>query len=191
MTPAREVADSLLSRVISREPSRQRVIRPTIRRDDIDKVFVHRSRPVVHRVRRVQRLTPVVQPLLEDDDEHELPAITRQRIVPLQRRERVLEWGSDVETAMRRVEDELAELTTGRVSETHRNELPLDEEVREITVNEVVEDVQPLRRRTLRQPTVVEEVQPIFETVTETAEVGDVEYRDAIPWSEWVGEQGE
>ena len=58
----------------------------------------------------------------------------------------------------------------------------------EVVVNEVVEDVQPVRRRTLRQPTVIEEVQPIYETITETADVGEIEWREAIPYSDWVEE---
>ena len=53
-------------------------------------------------------------------------------------------------------------------------------------MEEVVEDVLPLRRRTLRQPTVVEEVKPVYETVTENAGVGDVEWREPLPWSDWV-----
>ena len=189
---ARDVAHDLLSRVREREPTHHKVIRPTVRRDDIEKVHVHKTRPIVHRVRRVRHIQPVVQPVLDDEDVHELPTVTQHRLIPLQRRERSLEWDAGIESSMRRVEEEVAELTSGRVSETHvSSDGQYDDEVHEVVVNEVVEDVRPVRRRTVRQPTVVEEVSPVYETVTETGSVGDIEWREVVPASEWRKEPGQ
>ena len=190
MTLGREIAHDLLSRVRDREPTRHQVIRPTVRRDDVEKVHVHKARPIVHRVRRVRHIQPVVQPVLDEEEVHELPTVTQQRMVPLQRREQSLQRSAGVEASLRRVEEEVAELTSGRVSERHiRSDTPFDEEVHEVTVDEVVEDVRPVRRRTLRQPVVVEEVSPVYETVTETASVGDTEWREAVSEAQWGQQQ--
>ena len=190
MSVAREVVDELLNKMRTSEPSRRRVVRPTVTRDDVEKLYIHRARPVVHRVRRVQRIVPVVQPLYDDGEQSvELPTVTRQRVVPVQRRAEVHEWTDDAASAMRRAEQQVAEIAAGRVSATHIEAEAVPEEVHELTVHETVEEVLPVRKRTIKQPTIVEQVQPVYEAVTETAGVDEVEWRDALPRSQWRDQQ--
>lgn len=185
MTLAREVADEILQRVAGREKVTRRVVRPTVTRDDVEKVYVHRARPVVHRVRRIQRIIPVVQPL-EDAEVYHHPPASRQRVAPVERRETLHDWAPETVRALRLAESEVAELTSGRVLETHLQEDAHPDEVHEVVVRETVEDVTPLRRRRVRAPTVIEEVKPVYETITETEGVDTVQWRKPINWSDWV-----
>ena len=186
MTLAREVVDELLHRIHGSHPVQHRVVRPTVTRKDIETRFVHRVRPVVHRVRRLRTVQPVVQPLTDEDDLYDLPPVTQQRVVPLERREHVADWSEATARKMRAVEQQVAELTNGHESEVHLRDVDLPDEVHEIVIDEVVQDIQPVRKQRVRRATVVEEVRPVLETVTETTGVRDVEWRDAVPYSQWA-----
>ena len=191
MSLAREVVDELLQRLTSQTPNRRTVVRPSVTRNDIEHVYIHRARPVVQRVRRVQHIIPVVQPLIEEGDSYELPVSTQQRVGALRRRGSTKALSSQVRSSLRLAEDQLLDTATGGVSESHTEDAAMPEEIAEESViQEVVEDVMPLRRRTVRQPTVVEEVQPIHETITEIAGVGDVEHRAPMRWADWTGADG-
>ena len=185
MTVAREVVDRLLQRLSTDAPARRTVVRPSVTRDDVNKLYIHRARPVVQRVRRVQHIVPVVQPVIDDVETYSLPPSTHQRVGALRRRSSTEAWSPEVRDSLREVEDKRLELATGRVSESHVEDVAVPEEVTEVRVEETVEDVMPLHRRTIRQPTVVEEVQPVHEVVTETASVGDIEYREPVSRAEW------
>ena len=161
-------------------------MRPSVTRDDVEKLYIHRARPVVQRVRRVQHVVPVVQPVIDEVETYSLPPATHQRVGALRRRATTETWSPQVRESLRQTEDKLLELAAGQVSESHVDDVAAAEEiVDEVVVEETVEDVVPLHRRTVRQPTVIEEVQPVHEVVTETASVADIQYREPVARTEW------
>ena len=184
-----------IKKLFSTEPKKVKQLNRTIlhpaHNDDVEHVIIHKVRPIVHRVTRMQTIRPVIQPVyVSEERKIVLSPVTSNRLRPVRHVSKKVEMSDEMKQKLENVQLEMADVTGRTVTEIHLEDVQ-ESEVEDHYVDEVVEQVQPVIYRKIREPEIVEEIQPVRETVVQTVGVDQVHHVKGVDESEWNRKTGE
>lgn len=145
--------------------------------------YIHHVHPVVLREVRNRRVRHIIQPIIHDAEEDELVVDSYTR--PAVYREMHEEPESSVADKLRINREILTEVGNRQVEAEIHSEIQQEAIVQEVVHDEYVEEIQPVIQRTVKKPLIVHETAPVYESVTRTVGVEDIQTMKPMTANEW------